>query len=340
MPHFSLRSRTSGWRRRDRRIPALIAVLAFLPGCSLRDAVDVKPKPAQVNVKGYPLDLAYGKEPPAPRIRRPAPAVTAPFAPIVDLGPIEPPFFDFPTPSNGTPPLPPPRLACPPVGPNTVAVRPITTDVTEPVVAGVYTFQQTGTMELIGLGKFPVAGLTSRTVRNLAVTGATFDYDLELTTGVRKQVLSFHVVPGDGIFISGIVTSVNGESSTFRPLLPVEIFPLPTVELATVTSAGLDPLTGESLVVNATVKEKQRIDGCDEVVDGWYVEDATWTFQRGPASQVYTISYAVATQHGGLIVADHLRTTENVGGLQATLDVRSAFGSITPKPVQAEKGSP
>ena len=200
-----------------------------------------------------------------------------------------------------------------------------------------YSFQQKGSIEIVGLGAFPLSGLTPRTVRNLAVQNAgaaessSFDYDLELTTGVRKQVQSLRVIPGDGIFLTGIETSANGGSSSFRPVVLVEIFPLPVSELAHVTSGGVDPLTGETLLVSATVKEKVRVDGCDEVVDGWLVE-ATWTFQRGAGSQVYDITYVVATQHGGLIIADHLQTTDSFGAFQARIDVQTAFGHITPRP--------
>jgi hypothetical protein len=322
--------------RRELRLAALLVALACLPGCSLGNAVRVKAKPPEVNVKKYPLDLAFGKEPPPPAPSRgPVPAPTVPRPP--DSGPGEVAFPDY-TPPDPTTPPPPPRPACPPVGPNTVALEPITTDVQKPVVPGVYTWQQEGTLDILGIGKIPITGLTTRTVRDVVVDEEStaeykpFSYQVELSTGARRQVVRLRVVPGDGIFVAGIETTANGEKSSFNPLVPVEIFPLPAVELASVTSAGADPLTGETLVVNATIKEKRRIDGCDEVVDGWYVEDARWTFQRGPASQVQTYSYAVATQHGGLVVADHLRTTESFGAFQATIDVRTAFGSIHPKP--------
>lgn len=316
----------------------MLVLVATLSGCGVGDLVTVDAKPQQVNVKGFPLDLAFGKDPVPPAAQRRPTGSTDPVRPPSTGG-----LFDEvvePYDPRGEPspqPPPPARPECPPVGPNTVALRPITTDVAAPVDPGVYTFQQRGVVDVVGLGKLPLNGLTARTVRNLVVDPPdtegrrAFSYDLELTTGVRRQVQGIRVVPGDGIFLTGIATTANGETSTFSPVLPVEIFPLPASELAQVNSAGLDPLTGETLVVNASVKQKVRVDGCDEVVDGWLVE-ATWTFQRGPASQVYDIDYVVATQHGGLVVADRLKTTESFGAFQATIDVDSAFGSITPRP--------
>ena len=322
-------------RRERRRLGAVVLTVALATaGCSsVRDAVVVERPPPRVAMKGYPLDLAYGADPDAPV------AMAVPVADLFDTltgGVFETAFEElvFPTRPAVAPIAP--NEPCPEPGPEVVAERPITPDVKTPVDAGAYLFKQEGTLEIAGILKTSIKGLTRRTVRNVRTTttqtGTQTDFDVELAIGPLRQTQSLRVVPGDGIFLTGLQTSSTGGSNSFDPVLPVEIFSLPTSESTAFTGAGLDPLTGQTLLVQGTVLRKERIAGCDELVDAWQAE-TTWTFVRpGQAPIVWDYDYAVATQHGGFTVSDHLATTEVIAGLTVTIDVTSTFGSITPTP--------
>lgn len=314
------------------RLVALVLVAAVTgSGCAVvREAVVLdKPKP-KVVLKGYELDLAYGDPPPQEVVAAPVVALAPPRIGLVDE------VFEIQT-EIITPPRrfsnPPTEApeACPAPEPNTVAERAITADINSVVEPGVYLWQQQGTLDIVGIGKIPLVPLTTRIVRNVVTTGNVTTFDVELFNGVRRQVQSFRVVPSDGLFLTKMVTRAGDQTRTFSPVVPVEVLPLPAVELTAVRGVGLDPLTGETLVVSGTVTRKERVEGCNELVDGWFVE-STWTFQRGSDSQVWDYDYAVATQHGGLIVGDHLKTVERFGAFQATIDLTTQFGSIHPKP--------
>lgn len=314
----------------------LLAATVLGSGCgTVRDIVAVdKPKP-KVVLKGYELDLAYGDPPPEDDagVLAPLPVPMADL--VVEVFELESEVVFAPSPRRRTTTVSEPPEPCPAPEPNTVAERPITADVGAIVEPGVYLWQQEGTLDIVGIGKLPLPALTTRIVRNVETEGEVTTFDLELFNGVRRQVQSFQVVPGDGIFLTGMVTKAGDQTRTFNPLVPVEILPLPVVELTPVRGVGADPLTGESLVVSGTVNRKERVEGCNELVDGWFVE-STWTFQRGADSQVWDYDYIVATQHGGLIVGDHLQTVESFGTFRATIDVTSRFGSIHPKPEQSQ----
>lgn len=324
------------------RLALVIAVTTGTTACgAVRDFVALDPPADRVSVKGYELDLAYGEEPveeEIPDLPALVPLAPVPMAELAvevfDLPPVE---AEAPFSPRRITALPPPQEACPEPGPGVVAERPITPDVKVMVEPGSYLFKQVGTVELVGLATYPLPELTMRIVRNLTGTEAEFDFDVELFTGTRRQVQRYRVVQGDGIFLRGVDTTVNAETIAFNPVTPVEVFPLPASENTAITSAGVDPLTGQTMVVQGLVTKKERVLGCDEVVDGWVV-DAQWSFSRptlsGMDSRTYEYDYTVATQHGGLIVADHLATVtpENYGPFVANVDVTSAIGKLTPKP--------
>ena len=322
--------------RRTRMLLLVLAVSLLTSACGgAREFLLLEPEPDRVSIKGYSLDLAYGEEPP-PADTGGGPRPSAPMT----LTELAEEVFELPPPrprriQGTTPPDP-----CPSPGPGIVADRAITPDVEVLIDPGVYLFQQTGTFEIVGVAKTSLEGLTSRVVRNLSGDIETFDFELELAAGSRRQVQAYRVVPGDGIFLTGLVVGVGEDRYEFNPVVPVEVFPLPAVENAPLSSAGIDPITGQSMVVQGRIVEKQRVLGCDEVVDGWRFE-GTWSFQR-PAggsleARVFEYDYVVAPQHGGMIVSDHLVTTENYGPLTARTDVNSDIGSVTPRPEPANQ---
>lgn len=331
---FVLRSENLG---KAAVIVLVLGMAMMSTGCTaVKGVVLVKDPAARVNMKAYPVDFAFGDEPDAGA----PPAALAPFPPpLADGGST---FFDFPTQDQSPPPTYPPAVygpvaadLCPEPGPNAVAEEPISADVKRPVEAGSYLFKQQGTLDIVGIGKVPLPPLTARIVRNVQQTTTTapqIDFDVELFTGLRRQIQKFRAIPGDGIYLRGISTKTGNDSHDFNPVLPVLVFKLPATQLTAVSGVGVDPLTGETLVVQGTIDKVVRVEGCGEVVDAWHT-NATWTFQRGTDSQVYQFEYSVATQHGGLIVQEHLQTTDRIGPLTVTIDETASIGSIHPKPV-------
>jgi hypothetical protein len=328
-------------------IAVALAMALTSTGCTaVRDVVLVKDPPPRVTVRAYPVDFTFGDEPQG---------VAPPAAPLVPLAPplaeLAPAFFDLPptqdnypasTYAPGTFTAPP--NPCPEPGPSAFAEQSISADVIRPVEAGSYLFKQQGTLDLVGIAKVPLPTLTARIVRNVKVSTAPpsataptaaavqqIDFEVELFTGLRRQIQKFRSIPGDGVYLTGMSTKAAYQSHDFNPVVPVQIFKLPAAQLATIQGVGVDPLTGETLVVQGTIDKVVRVEGCGEVVDAWHA-NATWTFQRGPDSQIYQFEYSVAPQHGGLIVADHLQTTERIGPFTATIDATASIGGIHPKP--------
>jgi hypothetical protein len=129
-------------------------------------------------------------------------------------------------------------------------------------------------------------------------------------------------------------------------VLPVEVFPLPaTPQVPSVPTqpeqpvrfadVGVDPVNGATMVSQGTVSlNPQRVNGCGEAADGWNVE-ATWSFQFGQTAQPFQLSYTVAPQYGGFIIADRVQTTDTFGPSVISVDVSSRFGSLHPRKVKS-----
>ena len=326
-------------RRGARAVVLAVAVLTTGSCSSVGRFVAPDDRPDRVSLRKYALDIAFGGTEPDLVGEGPEQSATpvAPMTevPLVDLAAQ---VFDLPLErsADGLEPSSAPD-PCPEPAPGAVAERPLTPDVSGAVEPGVYLFKQSGHMEIVGVARVGLSALTSRIVRGVSSAPGRFEYDVELFTGTRRQVVEFLVVEGDGVFVRGIETAIAGSSNSFNPIVPVEVLPLPAGPGTRFSSVGLDPATAETLVVEATVTKADRISGCGEVVDGWLVE-SSWSFSRptpsGTATRAYDYDYAVAPQHGGLIVGDHMvtLTPESYGPFAATLDVTSALGRITPKP--------
>lgn len=360
-------------RPRPRQVLTLTAVMLLVSasGCSrVKDVVAVPKSPDRVSLKSYPLSLAFGA---GPNEASDAVELTAPEIPAGELTMPALGFDDFL--QDDFPPIGPPPVfeeppnPCPEPDAGVFAERRITPDVTVVPDAGTYLFKQLGILEITGLAKVPLQGLTTRTVRNLTVTSAEgarleFDYDLELVTGLRRQVLKLHIrsatdprgsgatqttTPANsgGIFLRGIETVVGNDRITFSPALPVKIFPFPAEEGLAISDTGVDLSTGETLSVAGTIGQKDRLEGCGEVVDAWTTANMRWTFQKPSTklppvtdpkppteTRVYEYDYSIAPQYGGILVGDHFKTVtpEFYGPIAVSLDMTSVIGRMAPTP--------
>lgn len=299
-------------------------------GCgAIKSVVLVDKPPARVSMKAVPLDLVYGMDPVSQRL----PAPTLGYETIGEFGFEE--LFGGQTfaPAPYTDP-------CPEPGADVFPEEPVATDVTAMITPGRYLFKSSGTIEFVGLAKVGVDGLTYRHIKNVQpLASGGFTFDLDLVISLRFQTQTFDVVPGDGIYLRRIVTRVNTVERVFEPLLPVEVFPLPVTLGPSspvpqpFTGVGADPISGEVLTVEARLIGKERLEGCGEVFEAWVV-DASWTFQRpGSAPTVWNYDYWVAPQLGGVLGADHIRTTEVFAPLVVNIDAKSILARIRPQDV-------
>lgn len=297
---------------------------------SVKDIVVVEKKPPRVSVKAYPLDLVYG-----PALT-PQEAVEATEFALQSAG-LEFEEITFPEISfNSSGGAEPPPDPCPPPSQDAI-VEPIALDVSKALSNGVYPWRQEGTLEVVGLFKVPIKGPTVRTIRNVTVEeDGAFSYEYESFVGIRRQILHLRVVPSDGIFLTYLKVVAGAGTHEFRPLLPVEIFPLPSSAGTVIgPSVGVDPVTRELMQVNGNVSKKERYEGCGEAFDAWLAE-TTWTFQNPEGTEVpWDFDFAVSPQLGGLIVFEHLKVTEFFSTnppLTIKTDMNSTLSSVTPTP--------
>ena len=121
-----------------------------------------------------------------------------------------------------------------------------------------------------------------------------------------------------------------GNSSVLNFSPAVLYLPLPVQAGEQFSSVGIDPRTGQVLQHQARVLNRERVDACGEVVDGWAVE-ATQTFSgSGTATRGYR--YIVAPQLGGFIISEEFHVTSP----QGTTDLVVSLAQLRPSPLPAQ----
>ncbi len=318
------------------RIVGWTCVALFFTGCAaVRNIVVVDKPPPRVSVKGYPLDLAYGVQVVATPEQQQAiiEALGPELVEELDFG------FTYPTFSGGSAAA---FNPCPDPGQDAI-VEPIGLDVKKAMAPGNYKWKQQGTFEIVGLFKLAIDQIGLRTIRNVTTPDAmgVFTYEIESTLSLRRQIQQFQVRPNDGVYLTYMKTLAGENSKEFTPVPATEIFPLPASAGLAITSVGIDPNTQEVLNVSATIKGKERYEGCGEAFDAWLADPGLWTFSRPgdaakqppPPPQVpWDYDYALAPQLGGMFVFDHLATTEVLGAFTIKSDINSTLANIIPTP--------
>jgi len=112
--------------------------------------------------------------------------------------------------------------------------------------------------------------------------------------------------------------------------------PLDIVPGEEFNAVGIDPRTGSVLQHQAKVVNRERVDACGEIVDGWVVE-STQTFSgTASAAPPRTYRYIIAPQFGGLIISEEIRTAT----AQGTTDVTLSLAQVKPAPLPPQSGAP
>lgn len=102
------------------------------------------------------------------------------------------------------------------------------------------------------------------------------------------------------------LTSANG-SATFAPSSPLLLLPLPAISGQTWQSVSVDPASGATYILYGRIINRQRVDACGDVVEGWAVEAQTvFKDPRASTAQNATFRYFVDTANGGQLIYERV----------------------------------
>ena len=303
--------------------------------------------PLQIGSKDVAVDIVLGQRP-------------APLAPPSGSSPTAgfPGFIQPPVPrlQPGVPPPPvPPSPVCPEANP--LAPTQIPADFSAPAPA-------LATYQYRNKGQFTVGGgvaqsypetMTRRVsaVRALEPPG-NFEADVVASLAGSETTTTYRVLnegntPDRGLYIAQIVTRTGSTTEPFTPDRPILLLPFPAPEYGSgledeinqlqrqqFRSAGTDPLTQTTMVLQAQFIGKVRINACGEWVDSFEI-DVTEGRIFGPTKQLsFTgTKYFIAPQYGALIVQDDVKLTgtenDENGRMQAVDSANLSTINVLPK---------
>ncbi|HUP87539.1 MAG TPA: hypothetical protein VM143_17940 [Acidimicrobiales bacterium] len=186
-------------------------------------------------------------------------------------------------------------------------------------------------------------------VLNDRVTVTTYEVNNKPVTANPSDGVGIVVTPSVGEPERGIVltkievvSKQNGQPiEKFEPVNGggLLMLPLPATAGETFTSTAVDPKTGEVRSHQGTVTERQRIDACGDLVDGWGVQykrrgaaatQAAGTVAAGSDIEFHTV---YATQYGGVPILDYVKLTAAQCGAPCPLELTSRLGQLDPDPL-------
>lgn len=138
--------------------------------------------------------------------------------------------------------------------------------------------------------------------------------------------------------LQNVQTGQNVKS--FVPTTGLLMLPLPVVSGDTFSSTAVDPRTGETRTHSAKVLERQRIDACGDLVDGWGVDyerrqstgGATTLPQAAAPNSILSFRAVWATQYGGVPIQDNLLL--KAGQCEVCpLELKQRLGQLNPDPL-------
>lgn len=320
-----------------RRWPMVLAALAVTAA-----ACGGPPDPLDVAVKEVPSDIVLGSAASGAAVPAPVPpSVPVLSGPGVPPSLFDPPAFEVPagsTPPNGPRPTSPTTAppACPAADPFAVPKREARNDIAEPPPTGPLPYRVDGSFDVSGAnarkGRFPVS--STRTVQSVRATANGFTYEVaaELagtTTTTGYQVIRRSSVPGEaGLYVTFVATKApSGATARFQPALPVKLVDIPLLAGTSQTAAGTDPASATTVSWTTTVGKKVRVDACGTVLDAISLE-LTDGRVAGPATDVtFTATYALATQFGGLSVADTVTLQGREGSEQVARKIAATVSA-------------
>jgi hypothetical protein len=172
----------------------------------------------------------------------------------------------------------------------------------------------------------PVNGAPSPVGSGQAVTTTTYQYDeftfldatgknvlvdrIRVTDGPITVTQSANVGPSvyagppdRGVALYSRQLVMNGSTGTFIPSSPLLLLPLPAISGQTWQSVSTDPASGATYILYGRILNRQRVDACGDVVEGWAVEAQTvFKDPRSATPQNANFTYFVDTSNGGMVI--------------------------------------
>jgi hypothetical protein len=285
--------------------------------------------PLQIVGKSVPVDVAFGPNGALPDVGvRPVPGGFVIVPTPIPPDPLDP--FEVPPP-------PAPLKPCPKADPLAFPKEVATDTVTEPPAAARYPFRVSGE-RTHGEQTESLPSIAFRTVGNIGRT-ITDDlrYDVaEATETEAEATIWSYQVTSRAIELTGVQHIVNGETSRFAPLTPIQILPLPPRQVdalgrgvTTWTSTGSDPVSQTTWVVDGQLigDGKARVDACGEIIDTWLAELSVQTISPTEDTTA-TWRINVATQYGGLIVRETIATEGTKDGRPYSEQRRTVISEV------------
>lgn len=293
-------------RRSRPPVAALVVALGLVAA-----ACSGPPDPLDVSVKELPSDIVLG----TPESGAPAPPPIPPGVPVL-VGPGVPPSMFTPIP--GPPPTGPTTttavpVACPDTDPLAAPKVEATNRATKPPPEGALPYRSSGTFSVSGANaRTGTFGPTStRTVSDVRTTATGFTYAVaESLNGtvstVGYQVIPTSSVPGEaGIYVTFMHAEDGaGSTSAFDPPLPLKLAEFPLVANTSVTAAGTDPRTATTVSWTTTVGQKTRVAACGTPLDAYTLSLTNGRVDSPQTNVDFSVTYAIATQFGGLSISD------------------------------------
>jgi hypothetical protein len=326
--------------RRQRMITVVMAVIALTAaGC-------VRQSDPKVAINKVEANLIFGVKPTAEAA--PAPIQNA-VAEVQEVLPEQQDInFELPPPQAPVfTTLPAVKSDCEPAPPSAAAELPVEPQITGDPLAGIYRWKIEGSVTgADGTVKGKNRQFEKRFIRNVTKvsdTVYTFEQvqpvpDSSLvavnTIRVNKAPITQNVDPGfnnvatvpsigepeRGVTLDHVeyVDRTGNSVSSFQPSTGVLLLPLPVQSGESYKSVAVDPKTGQTIVHEATVTRRGRIDACGQLADGWLVDaKQTLTAGQGQPPQEISYSYIVGTQYGGALINERYSVTAPSGDVIA-----------------------
>lgn len=229
----------------------------------------------------------------------------------------------------------------------------------KPPPVGQFRYKRAGTTEQTISGtkiKSTVSGFEPHVIRNVqksSDTAWTFDELVPTNGGVRVLTWSVNTdpvekgasapyvgqnpvragEPGRGIALSEErdYDGNGNEVASFTPSTPVLYMPLAIEQSESFTGFGLDPKSGQSLRVDGQTIQRQTVDACGTLLDGWLVR-ATVTESGSGAAYTHTDEYVFSTDMGGLLLSRHEKGSVPTSAGSQDSDITYSIAQTSPSP--------
>jgi hypothetical protein len=289
-------------------------------------------RPLELGVQEVGSDIVLGSRPATTVVPAPVPPVT-----LVAALPALAPSFG---PSTTTTTVPAP--ACPAADPFAAPRLVAPTTVTQPPVAATYQYRNDGSFSVRGPdgreGHFPATSSRIVGPPHTDATGAfTFTVHVEVLGTSTDTV--YHVLPlasatqAAGLYVQSVTsTPAGGMASVFAPVPEMELLPFPAVPGTTFSVTAVDPRAAVTMRYSGAVAQKSRVDACGIPVDAVTVNLTDGSVLSPNSNETFTATYAIATQYGGLAVADTVKVAGTEGSDTVSRENRATINEVPKEP--------